>query len=262
MRFKWSSRVIFGLALSTSHLAYSEEGCRKGDPCTMVVYSEQSDKWQVINKSRAERPFSPFSTYKIPNTLILLEKNKINTKATYQVDTSQYPPKKWWPVKWQEEDIKLRDAFSYSVLPLYQTWTKTLSKPEIKTFLSQFNYGNQDVTGPLDSFWLNSSMQISAFEQVDFLRRLDNKTLGLSAHTYQTFDAIFLQETSPEHTLFAKTGTGPIAKKTYVGWYVGKVKNAQGTHYFAFNMYAPTFNDMVKVRVNKAKATLSELGIL
>ncbi|AOT10906.1 penicillin-binding transpeptidase domain-containing protein [Pseudoalteromonas luteoviolacea] len=262
MQFKWSSLLVFGLALSTSHAAYSEEGCRKGEPCTMVVYSEHSDKWQVINKPRAERSFSPFSTYKIPNTLILLEKNKINAKTTYQVNTNEYPPKKWWPSTWQKEDIKLRDAFSYSVLPLYQTWTKTLNKPEIKAFLSQFNYGNQDITGPLDSFWLNSSMQISAFEQVNFLRRLDQKALGLSAHTYQTFDDIFLQKTTQDYTLFAKTGTGPIAKKTYVGWYVGKVENAQGTHYFAFNMYAPTFKDMVKVRVDKAKATLSELGIL
>ncbi|KZN44575.1 penicillin-binding transpeptidase domain-containing protein [Pseudoalteromonas luteoviolacea] len=262
MRLPWPSLLISGGLLFATNNAIAIEGCKKDEQCTMVVYSEQSDKWQVINKSRAERAFSPFSTYKIPNTLILLEQNKIDTKTTYQVNTNVYSPEKWWPKAWHQEKIVLKEAFSYSVLPLYQDWTNTLSKPDIKTYLSQFDYGNQDINGPLDGFWLNSSLQVSAFEQVEFLRRLDAKSLGLSEQTYQTFESIFLQESRPDYQLYAKTGTGPIARKTYIGWYVGKIENAQGTHYFAFNMHAPSFNDMVKIRVNKARATLKQIGIL
>ncbi|MDK2596076.1 penicillin-binding transpeptidase domain-containing protein [Pseudoalteromonas obscura] len=262
MRFQLCALLANGLMLSTSHYTYSQEGCQKDQRCTMVVYSEQTDKWQIINKSRAERAFSPFSTYKIPNTLILLEEQKIDTKTSYKVDTHAYPVQKWWPSVWQSDDIKVKDAFSYSVLPLYQMWTNSLNKPEIKTYLSQFNYGNQDINGPLDEFWLNSSLQISAMEQIEFLRRLDEKTLGLSKQTYQTFDAIFLKQSTSEYQLYAKTGTGPIAKKTYLGWYVGKIENAQGTHYFAFNMHAPSFKEMVNVRVDKAHATLKALKII
>ncbi|MDK1288203.1 penicillin-binding transpeptidase domain-containing protein [Pseudoalteromonas umbrosa] len=262
MQLQWPSLLISGLLLLAVNSAAAIEGCHKGEQCTMVVYSEQTDTWQIINKSRAERAFSPFSTYKIPNTLILLEKNKVDTKTTYRVNTKAYPPKKWWPNVWHKEEITLKEAFSYSVLPLYQDWTNTLNKPEIKTYLSQFDYGNQDINGPLDGFWLNSSIQVSAFEQIEFLRRLNNKSLGLSEQTYQTFDSIFLQENHADYQLYAKTGAGPIARKTYIGWYVGKIKNARGTHYFAFNMYAPTFNDIVKIRVDKARATLKDLGIL
>ncbi|TQF67988.1 class D beta-lactamase [Pseudoalteromonas luteoviolacea] len=256
------SLLLGSLLITSTNSATAATGCQKGERCTMVVYSEQSDTWQVINKARAERAFSPFSTYKIPNTLILLEQKKVNAESSYQVNTKQYPPEKWWPKTWLASDINLKDAFHYSALPLYQTWTNDLNKTNIQRHLDTFNYGNRDIAGPLDAFWLNSSLQISAFEQIDFLRRLDKKTLGLSEQTYQTFSSIFLKEHTDEYKLYAKTGTGPIAKKTYVGWYVGKIENKQGTHYFAFNMYAPTFREMVKQRVNKAHATLEKLNIL
>ncbi|OCQ21380.1 hypothetical protein A7985_12230 [Pseudoalteromonas luteoviolacea] len=254
--------LFSGLLLTIATPTLAQSGCQKSERCTMVVYSERSDTWQIINKERAERAFSPFSTYKIPNTLILLEQRKVDTTSTYQVDTQQYKPEKWWPQTWLNDDIRLKDAFHNSALPLYQGWTNTLTKPQIQTHLDTFSYGNQDISGPLDAFWLNSSLQLSAIDQIDFLRRLDNQTLGLSDKTYRTFETIFLKESTQNHKLFAKTGTGPIAKKTYVGWYVGKVENAQGTHYFAFNMYAPTFREMVKVRVKKAHATLEQLNIL
>ncbi|KZN34240.1 hypothetical protein N480_21800 [Pseudoalteromonas luteoviolacea S2607] len=250
------------LLLTTTAPLLAQQGCQKDERCTMVVYSEQSDTWKIINKARAQRAFSPFSTYKIPNTLILLEQGKVDTTSTYQVDTAQYKPEKWWPKTWLSDDIRLKDAFHNSALPLYQSWTNTLTKSQIQAHLDKFSYGNKDINGPLDAFWLNSSLQLSAIEQIDFLRRLDDKSLGLSEKTYQTFESIFLKESTPEYKLYAKTGTGPIARKTYVGWYVGKVENAQGTHYFAFNMYAPTFREMVKVRVKKAQATLEQLDIL
>jgi len=254
--------LLGSFLLASAPSVIAAASCQKGEHCTMVVYSEQSDTWQIINKTRAQRAFSPFSTYKIPNTLILLEQQKVDTQSSYQVNTKQYAPEKWWPKTWLKSDISLKDAFHTSALPLYQMWTGALSKPSIQYHLDTFDYGNTDIQGPLDAFWLNSSLQISAIEQVDFLRRLNNRTLGLSTQTYQTFESIFLKEHTTEHKLYAKTGTGPIAKKTYLGWYVGKIENAQGTHYFAFNMYAPTFNDMVKVRVNKAHATLKQLNIL
>ncbi|TMP37292.1 class D beta-lactamase [Pseudoalteromonas rubra] len=236
--------------------------CQDGQPCTMAVYSEHSQQWQFVNKTRATQAYTPFSTYKIPNTLILLDTDTIKPGQGYQIDHARYPAKSWWFDAWRKESITPEDAFKYSALPLYQTWTNLLSKPLMQRYLNDFNYGNRDISGPHDKFWLNSSIKLSAVEQVEFLRRLQSHAFKLKPTTYEAFNKIFLQEQTEDTKLFAKTGTGPVAKGKYLGWYVGMVENAQGRHYFAFNMDARTFKEMAATRVEIAKATLHEMKIL
>ncbi|WP_194868187.1 class D beta-lactamase [Pseudoalteromonas sp. PPB1] len=236
--------------------------CQTGQACTMAVYSERTQQWQFINQSRAQQAYTPFSTYKVPNTLILLDTQTIKPGQGYQIDLNTYPAKKWWFDAWRKESITPQDAFKYSALPLYQTWTNLLSKPVMQQYLDDFNYGNRDISGPHDKFWLNSSIKISAVEQVTFLRRLQTQAFKLKPATYQAFDKIFLQEQTANTKLYAKTGTGPVAKGKYIGWYVGIVENNQGRHYFAFNMDAKNFKEVVSTRVEIAKATLNKMGVL
>ena len=50
----------------------------------------------------------------------------------------------------------------------------------MERYVRDFRYGNADASGPIDQFWLGSSLQISAFEQVDFLKQLVAQQLPVS----------------------------------------------------------------------------------
>ena len=41
-----------------------------------------------------------------------------------------------------------------------------------KEYLTRIQYGNADLSGGVDRFWLDGALRISAMEQVDFLRKL------------------------------------------------------------------------------------------
>ena len=47
--------------------------------------------------------------------------------------------------------------------------------------IDKIGYGNKDISGGLTTFWLGSSLQISALEQVDLLNKLYSGQLPFSA---------------------------------------------------------------------------------
>ena len=135
-------------------------------------------------------------------------------------------------------DHTLASAFKNSVVWYYQTLAERLGLSEERRWLRQLQYGNQDVSGGLDSdidgpFWLDGSLRISANEQVEFLKRLNTVALGLSERTTRlTKEVIFVEET-PAWRLSAKTGACNQEGSDVSLWYVGYVEKADSTYYFA-----------------------------
>lgn len=46
--------------------------------------------------------------------------------------------------------------------------------------LKQFAYGDQDISGGVDKFWLSSTLEISPGEELAFLKKLYKTELGNS----------------------------------------------------------------------------------
>ena len=84
--------------------------------------------------------------------------------------------------------------------------------------IDKIGYGNKDISGGLTTFWLGSSLQISALEQVDLLNKLYSGQLPFSAANTR-----FCKRTSlfPDGTkLMGKTGSRSVTKK----WVSGVVR--------------------------------------
>jgi len=75
-------------------------------------------------------------------------------------------------------DQTVRTAFRDSVVWFYQDVATRIGEQQMKRYLTQFNYGNQDISGGIDRFWLGSSLRISAEEQVAFLMKFYRGELG------------------------------------------------------------------------------------
>ena len=50
----------------------------------------------------------------------------------------------------------------------------------MQNFLNQFDYGNRDISGGIDRFWLGNTLRISPLEQVAFVQKMHERRLGVS----------------------------------------------------------------------------------
>jgi beta-lactamase class D len=266
--------VVFNF--SNNVIAGSDYQCKEGDSqCTFVLLSElkidntsavNNEKTTLIttiNDKRAHTAFSPYSTFKIANTLIGLETGIIrNSAQKLKYDKSKYLAEPWWPPVWKLPEYNLTSAFKYSMVPVYRQLAINIGGQEMQKYVNKFTYGNRDISSQLDKFWLNGSLKISAIEQVKFLQKVYKNHLALKENSLTTLKEVMLVEANDEYKLYAKTGAGKINDKTMLGWYVGFVENKRGVHYFAFNVNRQKYTELKAVRVNTARAQLKSAGVI
>ena len=139
-----------------------------GYASTLVVLDLDSGAITRHNPELARRRFSPCSTFKIPNSLIGLETGVIpGPDFVLPWDGTHYEIAAW------NRDHDLRSAIANSVVWYYRELARRVGLARMKEYVERFSYGNQDLSGGVDRFWLGSSLRISPEEQVAFLRRFE-----------------------------------------------------------------------------------------
>src|SRR5215475_2228442 len=182
----------------------------KGIKGAFVLYDLKSNRYVRYNEQRCQARFSPKSTFKIPNSLIGLETGVIrDAEFVIQWDREKYPPQpNWTPdqlVNWGK-DQTLRSAIKYSVVWYYRELALRVGEQQMKKYVTAFDYGNKDVSGGVDNFWLNNRLKISANEQVEFLKAFYSGRLPVSQRSTEIVKDILVFEKTPAYTLSAKTG--------------------------------------------------------
>jgi beta-lactamase class D len=238
----------------------------KGYEGTIVVSSKSGDSCLIHNKARSMVRFTPFSTFKIPNSIIALEAGIIkNIDSTFLWDTTKYRPQDWWPAEWKQMH-SLRTAIKYSVVPFYREIASRVGEQRMSDFVKRFNFGNMDISSGIDSFWLSGSIAISAMEQIDFLKKFYDNKLGIKESTTKSVKEILVQEKGDGYTLSAKTGGGAGFMKDdttrALGWYVGYVEKGDKVYFFALNIEGKGTAEVRNARIEITKAVLKELNIL
>jgi len=206
---------------------------------TIVVVDQRSNIEQifVFNNERANRRFSPASTFKIPHTLFALD-----TGAAVGKDQVF----KWNGVKRpfaaHNKDQTLHSAFQFSTLWVYQILAKNIGEKHAKQYLKEINYGNADSASKGGDYWIDGNLAISANEQITFLKKLQQNTLPFQLEHQRLLIDIMVLEEGKEWVLRAKTGW----QGSY-GWWVGWVDWPTGPVFFALNIDTPNrLNDLYK----------------
>lgn len=192
---------------------------------SVVIYDLKTKQYFYYNDSLLNVPFSPASTFKIPNTLIGLETNILKDSTTKLLKDSM-------------GDLTLRHAFQHSIVPYYQELARRIGDVTMGDYLRRFQYGNKLITPELTTFWLTGDLRISALQQIDFLYDIEKQKLGLRPETYQTLMDIFeLRRSHPFH-IYGKTGWGFQEGKD-IGWLVGFADWGKSRYLFATVMTSP-----------------------
>jgi beta-lactamase class D len=229
---------------------------------TFVLLDGQTGAYTRWNAARADRRFAPCSTFKIPNTAILLETGAApDPEFVVKYDPALKASREAW-----RQDHTLRTAYRESVLWYYHALAKKAGLPAETRLVKQFGYGNADTSGGVANagpFWIDGSLRISANEQVAFLKRLHDDRLGLSERVSRQTKEIMVAEQTPQWTLRAKTGAcQPQGEAEVTLWYVGYVEKPAGVWYFALELGDKAYDPLMAQRVPKARAILADLGVL
>ena len=228
---------------------------------TFVLLDGQTGAFTRWNAARADQRFAPCSTFKIPNTAILLESGAAtDPEFVVKYDPALKASREAW-----RKDHTLRTAYRDSVLWYYHALSKKAGLPAEARLVKQFAYGNADTSGSVTDdgpFWIDGSLRISANEQVAFLKRLHENRLGLSERTTRLTKDIMIAEERPEGILRAKTGAcNPAGDGQVTLWYVGYVEKPAGVWYFALELGDKAYDPLMAQRVFKARAILADLGV-
>lgn len=202
----------------------------------------------------------PASTYKIPNSIIGLETKEVDESTIFKWDGESRFMKSW------EEDLTLEQAFTRSCVPCYQEVARKIGVKRMNEYLEKLQYGTIKVdTTNLENFWLRGNASITQFQQIDFLKRLQEETLPISKRTSRIVKSIMIIKETNNYVLRGKTGWS-IEGDYHNGWFVGYVKNKEKLVYFATNVtpVSKEFNRK-KFQENRKLLTykaLKEIGIL
>lgn len=227
---------------------------RYGLQGTLVLSSLNTGRTFVHQDVRASRPVPVASTFKIPNTLIALEEQVIGRDDILHWDGQPYAIADW------NRDQTLASAFKVSCVWCYQELARRIGGDKYRHYLQRMHYGHLREPFVTTEFWLDGSLVISAREQVDFLRRLQQRELGFGDAAYQTLRDIMLVEQTPNYALRAKTGWAGRATPQ-IGWYVGYVETTDDVWYFATQV---DINDerQLPLRLQLTRSVLQQKGIL
>jgi beta-lactamase class D len=223
---------------------------------SFVMYDVKNNKYTQSNPERVRERFSPASTFKIFNSLVALETGVIpneNTVIPWDGTTRGNP-------NW-DKDTDMKKAFENSTVWFYQELARRVGEEQMRKYITQENYGNQNIGGGIDQFWLNDSLKISPLEQVNFLKRLYFNETVFSDGTEQTVKRIMIKEQQPGYTLRAKTGWG-IKDNLDIGWFVGWMEVGGNVYIFATQVETQFADAKVftKARIDITNKIFKELG--
>ena len=228
--------VALALAVSVTGAAAADNVC--------TVLADASSGQVLKQEGQCDRRQPPASTFKVPIALMGYDAGFLEDEHHPSLPFREgYPD---WIESWRT-DTDPAAWMKNSVVWYSQQVTQALGKDKFAGYVEAFDYGNADPSGDkgkdngLTRSWLSSSLRISPLEQIEFLIRLVNRKLPVSARAHEMTEMILTEYRLPNGwTVRGKTGAGfPVGadgtpdRNRPVGWYVGWASKDGRTIVFA-----------------------------
>ncbi|CAN5224962.1 class D beta-lactamase [soil metagenome] len=211
----------------------------EGTAGTFVAFNAYDMRFIISDEARARNAILPASTFKIPSSVIALDTGVVADpdKDVFAWDGVTRSIKEW------NRDHTLRTAIAVSAVPVYQEIARRIGAERMQKYLDAFDYGNRDISGGIDRFWLTGDLRISAIQQIAFLDKLRRGILPVSRRAQELTRGIMPVTTVGESIIRAKTGligvddrTAVDGVKASIGWLVGWAQKSSEQTVFALNL--------------------------
>ena len=245
----FSQKVVERKDLKKFFDEYNHEGC-------FILYDLQKNEYIKYNPERCSQRFIPASTFKIFNTLAALESGVIKDEnEIIKWDGVERSIPNW------NQDLNIALAFKYSAVWFYQVIARRIGEKRMQEYVNENHYGNEDISGGIDWFWLRGGLRISPDEQIEFLKKIYKNELKFSQRSIDILKKIMIYKQTDEYVLRAKTGWG-MRLENQIGWFVGYVEKDGKVYFFATNLESKDPEEGFKSRFEVSYNILRELGII
>jgi beta-lactamase class D len=254
------SRALANVAPQRSELRadLARHFADEGTAGTFAAYNTDDYLIIVSDKDRSEQPLLPASTFKIPLSLIALESGLVEDpdKDVFAWDGVKRDVEAW------NRDHTLRSAMADSVVPVFQEIARRIGAEQMRNYVALLDYGNQNVSGGVDQFWLTGGMRIDPIQQIDFVDRLRRGALLLSKRSQDLARDILPVTRIGDVVIRAKTalldaenGNPPL------GWLIGWAEKGSAQTAFALNIDIREPRH-VAARMALAQRCLADIGAI
>lgn len=200
---------------------------------SFVLYDSLNDTWSIHDIDHATLRVAPNSTYKIYDALFGLEEGVITPDNTFMAWSGETYPLKAW-----NTDQNLESAMNASVNWYFQSVDEQLGSAVLYNYIQQIGYGNENMSGDISTYWMESSLEISPVEQVELLTKLHDNSFGFAPENISAVKNAIRLSSSNAGAFYGKTGTGRVNGQDVNGWFIGYIETADNTYYFATNIGA------------------------
>ncbi len=221
---------------------------------TIVILDQRGETQQLwaYDQERADRAYSPASTFKVPHSLFALDAGVVRDE--FQVFEWDGVERDFAP---HNQDQDLRSAMRNSAVWVYEIFASEIGEAKAREYLTQIDYGNADPSTSEGAYWIDGKLAISAQEQVSFLQKLYQNELPFSIEHQRLVKDIMIVEAERDWILRAKTGW-----EGRWGWWVGWVEWPTGPVFFALNIDTPNRLDDLHKREGITRAILQSMDAL
>ena len=200
---------------------------------TFVGYKVDDYLVVASDTDRSGEAVLPASTFKIPNSVIALETGVVGDpdKDVFKWDGVVRSIETW------NRDHTLRSAIAASAVPVYQEIARRIGVERMQKYVDLLDYGNRDIGGGIDQFWLTGNLRIDPVQQVDFVDRLRRGTLPVSKRSQDLVRDILPVTKVGDSTIRAKSGlVGAEQGRPSLGWMVGWAEKGSEQTVFGLNL--------------------------
>ncbi len=227
---------------------------------TGVFLSEQlsTGAQRAGHAERAATALIPASTFKIFSAMAALEAGVIASEQAV--------------IPWDgvvrsrtelNTDLTLTDAFRLSAVPHFQELVRRIGHVRMQHFIDAVGYGNRDISGGDDTFWLEGALRITPLQQIAFLKRLYRNELPFRVEVMEAVKRMMESERTAAHVVRSKTGLAILNGHHNVGWWVGWVEKGDDVTFFATALEADNPPDtFIPARIDIARKALTSMGVL
>lgn len=223
-----------------------------------MMYEQKNKTFTFYNKEQYDQAYIPASTFKIIHSLIALETGVVEDENQLLLwDGLERNVPQW------NQDHDLKSAFKYSAVWYFQRVANKIGREKMQYWLDTVRYGNADISGEIDKFWLTGDLRISPKEQLDFLKGLYHRKLPFSPRSMDLVNDIMVSEKGKGYTLRTKTGWSK-QDGVDIGWYVGYLEKSDNVYFFVNCIQGKGTDEALFVPARKAivDQIFQELGLL
>lgn len=222
-----------------------------------ILFDLQSGDLTISNPERCNESFLPASTFKIFNALTALEtKVAPNKDFVLKWDGTDYGNFIW------NRDHTLESAFKASAVWYYKEMARRIGEERMQFWIDKTKYGNRNIGGGIDQFWLSGELKISPKEQTQILAKLVENKLLFSKQNQQTVKGMMIEKETTNYLFGAKTGWAILPDGKNIGWLVGFICKEGKWFTFATNIESINpDNDFVLSRRKITECILTEMEL-